>query len=159
MTMKPPPMALSVQVSRDLLGGLAPLELNTTTGRSYRIAPGGVGPGAATWRRETVVSPVVDGRLLLGAVLDVQTLTVKVRVRASSYGVLEDRVRAVLHAFYQRSYSLTVTLGGEQRAWLCEPADSAVGQAGQYDEDDYRGLQQVVTFSVPRSPIALAGGY
>lgn len=150
-------MSLSVQVSRTLLS-LGALELNHAS-RSRRIMPGGVGPGEAKFRRDTVSSPVVPGRILLTAVPDVQTLMVKVRHAGSSHAELAARVAESIAAFTQDYYSLTVTLGGEQNAWLCEPADYSVGEAGQLTEVEYRALVQDVTFEVTRSPIPLAGAY
>lgn len=154
-------MGMSVRVSRSQdLNTAADLELNAAgSPPAYRITSAGIGPGTMTWRRETVTSPLVAGRVLLSAVKDVQTVTLKVRVRATSYVELEQRINDLLAAFEQRSYSMRISYGGVTKAWTCEPADQAIGDQGVFVEGDLRGFQQVVTLMVPRSPVPIAGGY
>lgn len=132
-----------------------------TTSLSLTFANGydidGIGPGAKSFRRNTVQSPYVPGRFITDIVADYQTAVLDVWVGGSSGSQLQTRVGTLLTAFEQFTYTLQVVIDGATYSWTCEPADSAVGQAGAFEEWDLGAFGQEVHLTIPRSPIPVAG--
>lgn len=122
----------------------------------YEILPGS-GPGGLSWRRQTVRSVMMHGEALVGAVKDVQVAPLGVRVYGTTQSQLWSRVRTLLDAFEQFSYSLTLVIGGITFTWECQPADSVVGEGGEFQKFHLMSLQTDVQLTIPRSPIPTAG--
>lgn len=123
----------------------------------YKLMRDAVGPGDGSWRREVSKSAYVHGETLVGAVKDVMTAQLGVRVLASSISLLQTRVSTLLTAFSQFSYNLTITLDGSTWQWKCEPADYAIGDGGVFQDLHLLAYQQEVRLNIPRHPIPLQG--
>lgn len=116
-----------------------------------------VGPGAMSWRRETVVSPYVHGNTLVGAVKDQLTIPITVQIKGSSASQLDTRLDVVLDAFSQFFYGVGVVIDGVTKAWLCQPADWSVGEGGKFNKHHLMSKMYEVTLNVPRHPVPFAG--
>ena len=141
-------LTLSVTIS-----GTAGLALTEAAG--YEVVS--VGPGARVWRKETVTSPFVHGRAVVAQVLDAGSFPLLVRVKALTAGSLATRIAALIAAVEQPVYNTTVVIDGVTWTWRCETADTAIGDGGSLDPHGLRSLQQLVTCSIPRHPVPLAG--
>ena len=129
------------------------LILSLTEANGYRLVGGGLTEGVRSHRRQTGESVDVKGRTLISAVLDVQSGQLAVRVVGTTHAELRTRLAAVRSAFEQRAFVLEVTIEGGVESWLCEAADSAIGQGGTYDEVYAMNLMQPITFIFPRQPL------
>ena len=133
---------------------LADLDLNDKTTYGVMAA----GPGAKSWRRQTAESPFMHGRALVGAVLDTEVAPLRIRVKGSTDSVLNTNLNALLRAFEQFTYDLTLTIEGVTYTWRCEPADYTIGDRGGEINTFVRlANQEWVSFEIPRNPIPVAG--
>lgn len=147
-------LTLSVLVARAELS-LSDLQLSDPS-NGYEVF--GVGPGALSWRRESVRSPYINGETLVGAVKDVMSASLGVRIRASSAATLDSRLDTVLDAFGQFTYNVTVVIDGVSRTWKCEPADYSVSEGeGGFNKFNLMNKYHEVSFSIPRQPIPVSG--
>lgn len=131
--------------------------LALTAANGYEVNVEGLGPGPRTYRRETVTSPFVRGRFLIDAQLDSTTAPLSIWVGGNSAAQLSTRISALIAAFDQLTFTLTVVIDGETYEWACEPADSVVGDSGTFDFWDLGAFQQVVHLNIPRDPLPVAG--
>lgn len=146
----------AVNVSRVHLG-LANLVL-TDEANGFVIARNGIGPGAASKRKITVTAPWVEGRFLVNAIADIQTLKVDVRVSGPDFDWLDARIMEVVAAFSQWDFNLEVQVDGVDHQWQCEMCDGwSVGQGGVIQDVEVGSFTQIVTFNVPRQPTPLVG--
>lgn len=122
---------------------------------TYRIVE--LSTGTVTWRRETVESPNVRGRGLIGAVQDTKTGRIVIRASASSAAALATRTATLTDAFEQLGYTLTVTIDGVTHSWACECADWAPGTDGAVDKFELADRQRTLAFTWPHDPVPLAG--
>lgn len=136
---------------------LSEADLSLEDPGKYSIIRDTLGPGAISWRRQTVTSAYVHGAVLVGAVKDTAVAPLGIRVIGSSDSSLMSRMSTLLAAFEQFTYNLSVTLNGQTWTWKCEPADYSVGDSGVFQDFHLRALQQEVRFSIPRHPIPVAG--
>jgi len=141
---------MSVTVSRDLLG-LDPLELNDFI--DYSVDDQFLG-GQSTWNIvASADSPYVHGEwptiLKMGNVQE----RVGVWAYASEQLELESKVGAVLAAFRQIQYLLTVTINGQVRQFNCQPSDTQYEMTGPLSANK---LGHVVC-TVRRTPVLLQG--
>ena len=98
-----------------------------------------------------------DASRLLNAVLDAQTSSMTVRCGADTQDAMRALINSARDAMGALSYILQVSLGGFTEKWLCEPADSAVGDdTGTYDKFSLMAVKQQIAFTIPRSPILVA---
>ena len=139
------------------VSGTVPVVI-TEGGTVYALAKG-FGPGATTYRRHTAQSPFVAGRVLVRAVADAGTLIVPVVVRGTTPAGLQDSMTALVAAFTQWTYTVTLVeepdgAAPATYAWTCEPADYQVGSGGAFNDLGLLSYVQVVTFTAPRSPLA-----
>jgi hypothetical protein len=123
-----------------------------------------VGPGALAWQRVTVESKWVHGRFLVSARKDVEIMPLGVEVSGATAAGLDASTRALLDAFEQWSYDLTVVADGVSHTWRCEPAEYAPagGRSGGRGTYEPFGLQapvfvQSYVFQIPRNPVPIAG--
>lgn len=131
--------------------------LSLTSANGYVVRSDGIAPGAKSMRRNTVTSPYVPGRFITDLVADFQTAELDVLVQGTSAADLRTKIGALLTAAEQYAYTLQVVIDGQTYSWMCEPADSTVGDSGAFVEADMDLFQQVVHLSIPRSPIPVAG--
>lgn len=136
-------------------GDLSDLVLTRANG--YLNLRGGLGPGARLWRRQTAESPFVDGRILIGRTLEMETATLQVLVVGSSSADLTAKMTSLLDRMEQPSFVLQVAIDGITYRWQCECADSAPGDAGAFDAVGLMQYQQALRFVIPRHPVPLAG--
>lgn len=118
----------------------------------YYIARDGIGPGAVSWRRDTVTSPYVGGDVLVHAVKDVQVIPVNLRVVGTTAEDLHTKIQTLTDAVSQFSYTVTAVIDNVEYEWTCQPADWSVGSSGAWMDMHLRSLTQPVTLSIPRQP-------
>jgi len=150
-------LAVTATITRLTVPGGPLAALSLEAPGTYQIARSGLDVGATSWRRETATSQYVAGRALTGAVKDVQTGRLAVRVYATSIAALATRIATLTTAFEQAAYTLTVGLDGTSFSWACECADWSAGDAGVVDELLLRHYRQTVTFLWPRHPTPITG--
>jgi len=143
-------MPLAVTIISD---GLEDFVISPDTG--YRILENGLGIGVRQWKRQTVESPFVHGRTLVGRTLDVSTIPLVVDVFADDATILEARVDAIVGVLERFTFELETEVAGVTYRWACECADTVPGDGGVFE--DYDGFFQTLTFSIPRHPIPLEG--
>ena len=135
--------------------GTQALVLHFMEANGYEVVT--LGEGLRSFRRTTVESEWVPGRILLNAVLDAQTSSMTVRCGADTQDAMRALINSARDAMGALSYILQVSLGGFTEKWLCEPADSAVGDdTGTYDKFSLMAVKQQIAFTIPRSPILVA---
>lgn len=104
-------------------------DLNIDDGTSFTLAQG-LRIGSVTWRRETVQSPFVEGRIPVHEVKDAAESTVVVYVHGTSNAILNQNVGTLLDAFTkQYTYDLKLTVNSVNYQWVCERADYEVAFA------------------------------
>lgn len=140
------------------------LILDVSAANGYDVVS--IARGDKVWRRQTVTSPWVAGRMVTQAVLDSMTAVVTVRARSTTWSGLQTLMNTLVAAFENPAFVLSVNLGGGiVEKWMCEMADSSIapagssGQAGsgsQYDQDELMNWRQTIVLSAPRSPILVA---
>lgn len=128
--------------------------LNLESG-GYEIVA--VGPGGRSWRRSTVEGRYQHGRALIGAVLEQGALPLVVRVKGSSWSQVSNRAQALVDAFSQTSYTLTITIENVTNRWRCEPADIQIAGGDEFQKFHAMANQQEYVLSIPRDPIPLDG--
>lgn len=148
-------MTVALTVSRTLLS-LSTLDVSVTP---YRI--GGpdqlIDAGTVTHRNDWVRSPYLEGATLAGTVRDlVDGCTLDVDVVGADQAAIKTNVTALIAAFTQFVYVLTLSLDGSTWAWTCGPADYKVGPA---EESNVYGLLCPVRFLFSRQPVASSGPY
>lgn len=154
-------MAITASVTRATVPG-GPLAALSLVSADYDIES--FGPGALSWRRQTVESKWVHGRFLVSAVKDADVAPLEVVVFGSSPADLDTKTRTLLDAFEQWTYDLTVTTDGVAHTWRCEPAEyrpaGRGGPAGSYEPFGLvagASSQQAYVFTIPRNPVPVAG--
>jgi len=123
----------------------------------YRILRGGFGPGVRQWNRQTVESPFVHGRSMVGRTLAMGAAPLAVMVFATDSTILAARIDALVGVLERFTYVLEVVVDGLTYQWTCETADSSVGDGGAFVESGLMNHFQTLTFSIPRHPIPLEG--
>lgn len=106
----------------------ATVKLRTTAGTLTKdLSTGGfwvspVEESAIKWRRNTVVSPFVDGSSLIAAAKDVDALAFSVRCEGTTWTIVEG-LRADLEGWLEEwSYLIEVYADGVSRTYTAEPA-------------------------------------
>lgn len=145
-------VALSVTVSRELLG-LAPLELANSA--VYYVAPQFLG-AVVQWDRQQVSSRYLDGDVTVSRRRQNVVERIAVEVKGPDLPAVQLAIKDLIDAFCQDRYTLTVVAGGATRAYACETADY---QDLSWTTPRLVAAQGQVLLNVPRSPVALAGGY
>ena len=140
---------MSVLVSRTLLG-LPALQINDHL--NYKVAPQFLG-GNVQWNRTKVTSPFLDGEVTTQRTRQNVSEQVAVEIYAGSAAQLQTNTAALIAAFNQDSFTLTVTLDGTVYAYQCEAADAQTMWTGPRMMA-HRGQ---VLFAVPRQPVPLIG--
>lgn len=140
------------EVSRASLG-LGPLTLEAD-GLRHIVS---VTEGGVTWRRTVAEGKYQRGRALLAAVRDTTTDVLVIRVYGPTATDLENRVRNLITAFSQFTYTVTLTINGVTRTIDCEPADiDTVGDDTRRKTLRY-GHMRELQISIPRDPQLIEG--
>lgn len=146
-------IALSVLVSRTRLG-LGPLQI--ASGGTYFLTPQFLG-ATVTWTRQQVGSPFADGQVTTSRVRQNVTETVGVEVRADTYAELDAAISAVIAAFTQDRFTMTIEVGDVDIAtyqYRCEAADY---QTLTWNTARLYSMAGQVLFQMPRQPVAVVG--
>lgn len=146
-----PDLSLSVSVTRTLLG-LADLEVNDHV-HSY-VTPTFLGADRG-WNRVAVTSPWLDGDVTVNRTRQKVTESLQLEVLGESLAEMDANALAILDAFDQSDFTITVTVGGQAHTYECEAADRSVLWTGPR----MISSQLQITFQVPRQPVPLAGAY
>lgn len=140
---------ISVAVTRGDLG-LGDLDIND--GVDYKVSNEILG-GQVTWERNAVSSPYVNGDITVHR----RRPSVQERFAVYAYGAnqteLRDNVKALIDAFNQDTFNLTVSLDSIPHTYQCEAADVQI----EWSNVHLMSNQVRVVFTVPRKPISLAG--
>lgn len=131
-------------VSRTFLG-LPTLSLNDRV--SYIVADQIFG-AQQTWNRQTAKSPYVDGEFLINANRALVQDRFAVQVLGASQSQVQQRMTALIAAFSQPSYTLTLTMEDASYPYYCQPADFTV----DWSRERWMARQALVTLTVPRQP-------
>lgn len=140
-------IALSVTVSRVLLGA-EPLEINDHT--TYRLAPGSMG-GAVSWNNQRVSSPFMEGEATIFRTRGMVVEPVVVEVLGTDSQALRTNLNALVGAFIQDTFALSLTVDNVLFSYACEAADYQVSWVGPR----FVARQLQVSFQVPRQPVPL----
>lgn len=148
---------LTVLVDRSALG-LAPLNLND--GVLYKIGKQLLG-GQLAWERTTISSPYVHGEETVHRRMQnvQEPLSVEVFGRTTdgalmTNSTLQQNMATLWTAFQQDAFTVTVLLDDAIYTYQCEAAEMQVTWLGTR----FTAKQGEVNFTVPRKPLALAGG-
>lgn len=144
-----PDLGLTVTVTRTLLG-LADLNINDHS--VYALAPGTMG-AQVTWNRTTVSSPYLDDAVTVNRMRGKVNEAVIIEVLGVDQAALASNVDALIKAFSQDHYTLTIGIGSQTYAYRCEAADYQMTWTGPR----FVARQVQVVFQVPRSPIPTQG--
>ena len=141
------------RVSRTLLG-LGELDVNDHV--NYVLAGPQAVSGAVNWDRRQVSAPWVDGDITISRRMASSTENLSFYVAGSTQADLDTHIATLKQAFFQDRYTFQMIVGGSNHAWDCEAADLT---QVLYDTTHAFAKYVTVTFSVPRMPIPLAGGF
>ena len=147
-----PDLTLGFTVSRTVLG-LGTLNINDHT--NYYIVPGTWG-ATKQYDRTQVGSKYVDGKITTHRVLEMVTEPLMVEVLGSTNAAMWVNLRALVTAMSQDNFQITTNFNGDTSVWQCEAADL---QGITFTGPRVKAKQLQVTFSVPRQPIPVSGGY
>lgn len=115
-----------------------------------------ISEGGRIWRRSTAASRFVDGAALVAATMDMTTGVITWLVHGSSDGQLRGRINALRDALGTFTFRVEVTLGTVVEVWDCWCADTAIGDAGQWEKFRAAAHMQVLTATIPRQPVPLS---
>lgn len=119
-------LSISAHVTRaNLTSPLADLSLNDdinyTFGKQLNV-------GRVAWRKETVTSPFIHGRVVVGEVMDAAEGSCVVYVHGGTHSALKTNLDTLLNAFTEQyEYVLKLMVEGQYYYWRCERADYEVG--------------------------------
>jgi hypothetical protein len=148
-----PILAINLQITRTELG-LGNLELEDPA-NGYQVVS--FGPGATSWRRDTVNSPYVHGSTLINAVMDLQIAPLVVRVKGVTATQKESRLGVLIDALSQFLYGIGSIIDGVSYVWICQPADYSIGDGGEFNKFHEKNLMTEVVFMIPRNPVPYQG--
>lgn len=111
-----------------------------------------VGTSGRSWRRRTAEGPYMHGRVLLGAVLEMETLTVIFRGYGASYTAAMNRAQEVLAVVDDLAFTAVVTIEGRTSTYRCETADFTMVSGDTIDK--YRAMAHMVEYqlTIPIQP-------
>jgi hypothetical protein len=141
----------NAEISREELA-LAPLNINDQV--NFKVANEILG-GTQTWRRQTVLSPYVDGEYTVNAT----RARVEERFGVQVYGpdqlTLQENIARLVDAISQFRFQLRLDLDEAPWIWQCESADYAV----DFSQARMMARTALVTMTIPRSPKLIRGGW
>jgi len=146
-----PDLGLSCTVSRTLLS-LAPLDCND--GVTYRLTAESFSSRQMSWQREEASSPFLDGAVTVYRTRQKVTDQVGFEVLGDTPALVQQHVNELKRAFAQSRFTLGLQIDGAAYQFDCEAADYAEAWSGPR----WVARQLQVLFSVPNSPVPIAGG-
>ena len=108
--------------------------------------------GAVAWERNQVSSPWVDGDITVSRRRPNVQENIQVNILGTNQATMLTNIKTITEAFSQNSFTLTVTMSGSVYQYSCEAADYTVEWSVKMHSN-----QCMVSFMLPRKPIALAG--
>lgn len=142
---------VSASVTR---GELSLPDLNLNDHVAYIVSGGDLVFGATvTWRRQQVQSPFVDSKITTGRVLDIVQDKFAVDVMGPDHVTMASNVQALINAFSQSYFNLTVQFDAQPYTYACEASDYTM----DWTVPRMYGLRTQVKFNLLRSPTALNG--
>lgn len=145
-------LTLAGSVTRSLLG-LGDLNINDYT--SYFLSAQ-MDFGEKRYQRNAQGSPYMRGEVTVNRTEKQRIRNIGVEVLGTSHANLESNLQALLDAFDQDSYNLTLTINGTTRTYVCEAADYSLPG---WVSGRIVGRVVLVQFSVPTRPIPVAGSF
>lgn len=150
----------NVAVSASVSTQTSPLVLTNSPyalGAGDGTGPSNFSPGQVVYSRVWATSAYVAGAVQVWSVPGEVSASLKVWITetaAAGWPQMMTDLTALIDAFQQSAYVLSLDIGGQTFAWNCVNAD--------YEIDDYPmeavvGLQLGATFTIPRSPIPVSG--
>jgi hypothetical protein len=143
-------LTLSVVVSRTNLS-LANLEIND--GVDYKIAGNEFLGGQLAWEKSQVGSPFVEGKVTTHRVRQNVQEQISVEVYGSGTSDVQANAKALIEAFSQSSYTVTVSVDNQATVYNCEAADFRI----EMTTPRYAASQLAVHFNVERKPLLVSG--
>ena len=141
---------ISLSIDRSSLG-LTPLPLvdSGRTAGTYVVTADGWAPGAVIAENDYAQSRWLDGGQIVSTRREIVTMSLVVRLWASTLPGLTTMVDTLAAALGQRSYTITETgLATLPRTWSC----FAASVVPAYDPVQLRQFTTIVTASIPRQP-------
>ncbi len=130
--------------------GLDPLDINDHS--KYVLTTTILG-GSVAWQKNQVSSPYVDGDITITRRRPTVMEPFEVYVYGTNGSTLMSNTEALIDAFSQDSFSLSITINGATRQYACETADYTI----EYTHTKFASHMCTVRFQLPRSPIATVG--
>lgn len=109
--------------------------------------------GSVAWQKNQVSSPYVDGDITITRRRPTVIEPFEVYVYGTSGATLMTNTQALIDAFSQDSFSLSVTINGATRQYACETADYSL----EYSHTKFASHMCTVRFQLPRNPIPTVG--
>jgi len=157
-------LPMSATVTRTQLG-LPPLQLND--GVIYRCSTSAFLGGQVQWTRNQVSSIYIDGSVTVARQRQIVNENIAFEVSGvdgnnlngpPNQSAFQKNMAVLIAAFSQDSFTLDLILGDVSEAthytYLCEAADVQV----TWTTPRFVAKQGLVTFTVPRQPVPVAGG-
>jgi hypothetical protein len=142
-------LTVSVLVSRDRLG-LDDLQINDHL--DYIIAGPDFLGGQQSWDRTQVSSPFADGEVTVNRRRQNVQENILLEVLGSSTADVHANAKAVVNAFSQDTFTITVSINSSSTVYECEASDYRIVTSSPR----YAASQLQVSFTVPHKP--LVGG-
>lgn len=140
---------VTASVTRTSLS-LAALNLSDHT--NYFVS-GDIFGGTVTWRRQTVKSPYVESEWTVNRVRGLVEDKFAVNVLGGDQVTMANNIAALIAAFSQDYFNLTVQLDSQPYTYACEASDYTMDwQIGRM-----HSLQTEVKFNLRRSPVPING--
>lgn len=147
-----PDASISLVISRDQLG-LDDLELNDHV-MSYISSQNFLG-AAVQYQRNQIQSPFIDGQITTFRSLQSVQDNLTLEVLGGSHKTMINNLNTIVAAFLQDTYNLRIKFGVTSIQYACEAADYTV----DYTSERWIQPQALVTFSFPRQPTPVSGGF
>lgn len=107
------------------------------------------------WRRQAVTSPFIEGQYTVGRVRDVVTDKFAVQVLGADQATMFGNLQALLAAFNQDYFNLSITLDNQMLTFACEASVYTV----DFSQERIWARQMLVTFDLRRQPISVNGPF
>lgn len=141
-------ITLAASVSRPNLG-LGDLSINDYL--NYRVVS--LMGGQVVWTRNAVVSAYMDGDVTVNRRRANIDEPVVIDVLGATQAAMQANVDALVQAFCQDSFIMTLTVGGQTHGYYCESADYQM----LWEGPKFIAQQIQIHFNVPRRPVPQLG--
>lgn len=146
-------ITLALLIDRTSLG-LAALDFNDHV--NYYVGPSNFFGATVSWQREQVTSPFIDGAVT--TYRNRQMVTDQFALEVLSDGTtskLMSNIATAVTAMCQDSFTIQIGINTQNLQYLCEASDYTVS----FTQERVNVKRAQISFSFPRQPIAIAGGF